>query len=128
MGIVALSTSRQLKDESLSFVRDGWTIFEIKIKLFDGEAFDKEVKRISRPLDRVPGQWKETDPHELMHVEGLFLNDFFLLRCSLNAEGRGQDRGVPYTFVLNKYKYFATYEVCSARSLPPLICFSCFTV
>ena len=80
MGIVALSTSRQLKDEPLSFVKDGWTMFEIKIKLFDGEAFDKEVKRISRPLDRVPGQWKETDPHELMHVEGLSSNDAFLLR------------------------------------------------
>ena len=118
--IIELSTSSQLEDEALGFVNDGWTTFEIKIKLFDEKEFDEEIRRISRPLDRVPGQWKEPDPHELMHVEGLSSNDVFLPRWSLSVEGSEVDEDIPYTFVLNKYKYFATYEVCSARSSPPL--------
>ena len=115
-GIANLFTASQLKDESLGFVKDGWTTFEIKIRLFDEKDFDEEIRRIARPLGQVSQQWEEPDPHELMHVEGLSLNDVFLLRCLLNAEGRGRDRGISYTFVLNKYKYFATYEVCSTRS------------
>ena len=78
--IIELSTSSQLEDEALGFVKDGWTTFEIKIKLFDEEEFDEEIRRISRPLDRVSHRWEEPDPHELLHVEGLFLNDVFLLR------------------------------------------------
>ena len=114
--IFNFSISDQLQDEASGFVKDGWTTFEIKIKLFDEEEFDEEIRRISRPLDRVSHRWEEPDPHERMHVEGLFLNDVFPLRCLLNAAGRGRDRGIDYTFILNKYKYFATYEVCSTRS------------
>ena len=90
-------------------------MFEIKIKLFDEVEFDEEIRRISRPLDRVSHQWKETDPHELMHVEGLSFNDVFLLGWSLSVEGRRDYKDISYTFVLNKYKYFATYEVCSVK-------------
>ena len=95
--IVNLSTSDQLKDEALGFVKDGWTTFEIKIKLFDEKEFDEEIKRIARPLGQVSRGWEEPDPHERMHVEGLFLNDVFPLRCLLNAEGRGRDSGIDYT-------------------------------
>ena len=80
MWIMTLDSTRELEDEASGFVKDGWTTFEIKIRLFDEEEFDEEIKRIARPLDRVPHQWEEPDPHELMHVEGLSLNDVFLLR------------------------------------------------
>ena len=115
----------QLENEALGFVKDGWIAFEIKIKLFHEKEFDEEIKRVSGPPDRVSHQWTEPDPHELMHVEGLSLNDVFLLRCLLSAEGSRKYKVIHYTFVLNKYKYFATYEVCSARSSPyVMICFS----
>ena len=114
-----MSTPSQL-DEASEFVSDGWMIFEIKIKLFDEKEFDEEMRRISRHLDREPHRWEEPDSRELMHVEGLSLNDYFLLRWSLSAEGSGQSGGIPYTFVLNKYKYYATYEVCSAKPSPLL--------
>ena len=80
------------------------------------EKFDEEIRRISRPL---PCRWKQPDPHELMHVEGLSLNSVFLLQWSLSVDGSGEDKAIiPYTFILNKYKYYATYEVCFANSLP----------
>ena len=120
IGIVELSTPRQLENEALGFVKDGWTMFEIKIKLFDEAEFDEEIRRISRPLDRMSNRWKEPNPDELMHVEGLSLNNVFLLRWSLSVDGRGEYKKTPYTFVLNKYKYFATYEVCPAKLSPPL--------
>ena len=41
LGIVELSTLGQLEDEALGFVRDGWTMFEIEIKLFDEREFDE---------------------------------------------------------------------------------------
>ena len=114
-----MSTPRQL-DEASEFVSDGWMIFEIKMKLFDEREFDEEMRRISRHLDRGPHRWEEPDPHALMHVEGMSLNDVLLLRRPLRAEGSGEDNGFAYTFVLNKYKYYATYEVCSAKPSPPL--------
>ena len=114
--IVDLSTPRPLDNEGLGFVKDGWTVFEIKITLFDEAEFDEEIRRISRPRERVPCRWKEPDPRELMRVEGLSSNDvYLLLRWSLSAEGSGEDDGIPYTSVLNKYKYYATYEVSSAK-------------
>ena len=131
MWIVELSTPSQLEDEDLGFVKDGWTMVEIQIRLFDEREFDEEIRRISRPLDRVPRGWKEPDPRELMHVEGLSFNDVFLLRWPLTAEGGGEDRGIPYTFILNRYKYFATYEVSSAKDHHlrcVIICFSSLTV
>ena len=116
-----MDTSSQL-DEASQFVKDGWTIFEIKIKLFDEKEFDEEMRRISRHLDLRPHRWEEPDSRELMHVEGLSLHDVFLLRWSLSAEGSGKNNDIPFTFVLNKYKYFATYEVFSAKPPPPLQC------
>ena len=89
MEIVEVSTQRQLEDEALGFVKDGWNMFEIKMKLFDEAEFDEEIRRISRPRERVPRRWEEPDPHELMHVEGLSLNNVFLLRF---AECRGKWR------------------------------------
>ena len=77
VGIVWMSPSRRLIKEALSFVEDGWGMFEIKIKLFDGKEFDEEIKYVRRPLDRVRHRWKEPDPHELMHVEGLPSKSFF---------------------------------------------------
>ena len=115
MGIAWLSTLSQLEDEDLGFVKDGWKTFEIKIKLFDTAEFDEEMRRIARPLDRQLHRWEEPDPRELMRVEGLSLNDVYLLRWSLSAEGSGEDGDISYTFILNKYKYFATYEVCYAK-------------
>ena len=75
--MVSLSTSSQLQDESLGFVKDGWTTFEIEIKLFDEKEFDEKIKRIARPLNRLPDRWEEPDPHQLMHVEGLSLTASF---------------------------------------------------
>ena len=110
-----MSTPSQLKDEALGFVKDGWTLFEIKIKLFDEAEFDEKIRRISGLRHRLPRQWKEADSGELLHVEGLSLNNIFLLQRSLSVDGSGQYGDIPYTFVLNKYKYFATYEVCSVK-------------
>ena len=87
MWIVDLSTS-QLKDESLGFVKDGWTTFEIKIRLFDEKDFDEEIRCISRPLGQVSQQWEEPDPHELMHVEGLSFER--RLSASMDTECRGK--------------------------------------
>ena len=108
-------TLSHLKDEALELVKDGWTIFEIKIKLFNEAEFDEEMRRISRHLDRGHQRWEGPSPHALMHVEGLSLNDTLLLRWYLSAEGSGEDNGFAYTFILNKYKYFATYEVRSVK-------------
>ena len=69
--IANLDTSSQLEDEAPEFVNDGWTIFEIKIKLFDGAEFDEEMRRVLRHLDLRPTRWEKPDPCELMHVEGL---------------------------------------------------------
>ena len=110
-----MSTPNQLEDEALGFVKDGWTMFEIKIKLFDEAEFDEEIRRISRPRQQVAARWNDPDPHELMHVEGLSFNDVFLLRWSLSVEGSGDSGGILYTFILKKCKYFATYEVCSVK-------------
>ena len=90
-------------------------MLEIEINLFDEREFDEEIRRISRPLDGASYRWKEPDPHELKHVEGLSFNDVFLLRWPLTAGGRRDYKGISYTFVLNKYKYFATYEVSYAK-------------
>ena len=130
MEIVEVSTQRQLEEEALVFVKDGWTMFKIKIKLFDEAEFDEEIKHLPRHLDQVSHRWKEPDPHELMRVEGLSFNDVFLLQRSSSAEGRGKSREIPYKFILNKYKYFATYEVCLAKPSPLLRgdLHFCFTV
>ena len=73
-----MSIPGQLEDETLGFVRDGWTMFEIQMKLFDEREFDEEMRRISRPLDGASYRWEEPDPHELMHVEGLSSNNVLL--------------------------------------------------
>ena len=81
MWLLHLSLKRQLEDEALGFVKDGWTMFEIKIKLFNEAEFDEEIMRVPRRLNQSPRRWEEPDPHELMQVEGLSSINVFLHQC-----------------------------------------------
>ena len=88
-----LLTSSQLEDEALGLVKDGWTMFEIQIKLFNVAEFDREMKRISRPLDRQPRRWKGPDPHELMHLDGSVFEQYLPASMAIDCRGKWKRQG-----------------------------------
>ena len=96
---------------------DDWWRFRITMRLFDEADFAEKIRLVPRPR-QTPISWKEPDPNEPMRIEGLFLDDPLLFRWSLSAGAIKENGRIGHhTYVLNKHKYFATYEVCFAKHL-----------
>ena len=70
---------QQMENEALGFVRNGWTIFNLKISLFDEEGRGEGMACLTQQLEQeVPPSWPPSEAGELMHVEGLPFFDISL--------------------------------------------------